>query len=94
MDLERRDCRESEKRTGRGARRETITELPQSRAARPDCARVIQETVEERLVAGALRDALRGQAREVGVEGRYDGVAGYDPVLRSHCRLGGNREKA
>ena len=44
-------------------------------------------SVEERLAAAALRDRLRAGARIVGLEGQYRGVAEYDPVLRSHCRL-------
>lgn len=51
-----------------------------------DCLKSELE-VEERLAARELADRLRAARRLVGEEGRYESVAGYDPVLRSHCRL-------
>lgn len=43
--------------------------------------------VEQRLAARELADKIRSARRVVGLEGRYECVSEYDPVLRSHCRL-------
>ena len=49
----------------------------------------VEDSLAEKLAEGALRDRLAAGARNVGDEGRYEGVEEYDPVLRSHCRLTG-----
>jgi hypothetical protein len=49
------------------------------------------ESLEERLARRLAKEAIWERGRVVEVGEVYGGVEEYDPVLRSHCRLGTER---